>query len=119
MCSMAAHVRQTRRILNEGRLLRGAPFTKCVCMCKSRVLIDACSAMVATQARLDIPPLYRARIWAVLLDVSAEHVALFGSINTATPTATDHQISVRCACRRAALHGGRWTSRAATSTTHC
>jgi hypothetical protein len=52
------------------------------------------SAFINEEAKKDILPLFRGRIWAALLDITQEQVARFYDIDVDTVTTTDHQISV-------------------------
>lgn len=71
---------QCERIVLFKRLLFGCPFLK---------------DQLKREASIDIPPYYRAQIWAILLDVPANKSRrLYETIDKTTPLATDRQISV-------------------------
>jgi TBC domain-containing protein kinase-like protein len=68
---------QFYRIVLFERLLKAYPFTK---------------EMIKEQAKIDIPPLLRGRIWACLLNVLPD--GRYEKIDKVTPNATDRQIEV-------------------------
>lgn len=68
---------QFYRIVLFERLLKAYPFT---------------SDMIVEQAKIDIPPLLRGRIWACLLNVLPN--GKYEKIDKVTPNATDRQIEV-------------------------
>lgn len=71
---------QCERIILFKRLLAGYPYLK---------------DQLRRQASIDIPPYYRAQIWAVLLEVCpSKSKQLYENIDKTTPLATDRQISV-------------------------
>lgn len=71
---------QCERIMLFKRLVHGCPFLK---------------EELRHEASIDIPPYYRAKTWATLLDVSASKSKyLYETIDKTTPIATDRQISV-------------------------
>lgn len=71
---------QCERIVLFKRLLSGCPYLK---------------DQLLREASIDIPPYFRAQIWAILLEVSPEKSKkLYETIDKTTPIATDRQISV-------------------------
>jgi serine/threonine protein kinase len=71
---------QCERLSLFKRLLAGCPYLK---------------DQLIREASIDIPPYYRARIWAILLNVSpTKSRELYDSIDKTSPLATDRQISV-------------------------
>lgn len=70
---------QLQRVILYNRLLEAYPFQR------QRILHEA---------KLDIPPLYRANIWAALLDVQGDLLEEYQAIDKETPTPTDRQIEV-------------------------
>lgn len=68
---------QFYRIILFERLLKGYPFTQ---------------DMIVEQAKIDIPPLLRGRIWACLLNVIPN--GKYEKIDKVTPNTTDRQIEV-------------------------
>lgn len=70
---------QFHRIILYERLLLGYPFKK---------------AHIWREARVDTPPLYRAQVWAALLEVEGDIQVRYDSIDKETPTPTDRQIEV-------------------------
>ncbi|KAL5012862.1 hypothetical protein ScPMuIL_011413 [Solemya velum] len=70
---------QFHRIILYDRLLKAYPYKR---------------AHIWKEARVDIPPLYRAYVWAALLEVEGDIQALYDSIDKETPTFTDRQIEV-------------------------
>lgn len=71
---------QCERIVLFKRLLAGCPYLK---------------TQLKREASIDIPPYYRAQVWAILLDVSQSKAKqLYETIDKTTPVATDRQISV-------------------------
>lgn len=71
---------QCERIILFKRLLVGCPYLK---------------DQLRREASIDIPPYYRARTWAIILDIVPEKsVKLYETIDKTTPIATDRQISV-------------------------
>ncbi|XP_071087688.1 TBC domain-containing protein kinase-like protein [Haliotis cracherodii] len=70
---------QFHRIILYERLLKAYPYKR---------------PHIWQEARVDIPPLVRAHVWAALLEVEGDIEALYDSIDKETPTATDRQIEV-------------------------
>lgn len=70
---------QFHRIILYERLLQGYPFKK---------------AHIWREARIDTPPLYRAQVWAALLEVEGDITARYDSIDKETASPTDRQIEV-------------------------
>ncbi|KAM7291014.1 hypothetical protein ISCGN_027590, partial [Ixodes scapularis] len=70
---------QLQRIILYKRLLEAYPFQR---------------QRIVREAKLDIPPLYRAHIWAALLDVQGDLLREYEAIDKETPTPTDRQIEV-------------------------
>jgi len=71
---------QFSRMVLMGRLLRGSPFTR---------------DQIRDEASKDVPPQYRGRTWACLLDVDDRTVReLYAGIDTGVPHPTDHQLAV-------------------------
>lgn len=70
---------QFHRIILYDRLLIAYPFKR---------------AHIWREARVDIPPLVRANVWAALLEVEGDVQGAYDSIDKETPTATDRQIEV-------------------------
>ncbi|KAE8749565.1 hypothetical protein FOCC_FOCC003831 [Frankliniella occidentalis] len=70
---------QFRRVVLFRRLLEGYPHTK---------------SAIVREARKDIPPLYRGRVWAALLEVEGDIEAHYRETDKETPTHTDRQIEV-------------------------
>ncbi|KAG0419976.1 hypothetical protein HPB47_003761, partial [Ixodes persulcatus] len=67
---------QLQRIILYKRLLEAYPFQR---------------QRIVREAKLDIPPLYRAHIWAALLDVQGDLLREYEAIDKETPTPTDRQ----------------------------
>lgn len=74
---------QFHRIILYERLLQGYPYTK---------------SRIVKEARLDIPPLLRAKVWAAMLDVHGDVVGVYDAIDKETPTMTDRQVCVIRIC---------------------
>lgn len=71
---------QCKRIALFKRLLAGCPYLK---------------DRLRSEASIDIPPYYRAKVWAILLNVCPNKSRiLYESIDKTSPLATDRQISV-------------------------
>ncbi|KAK3907313.1 TBC domain-containing protein kinase-like protein [Frankliniella fusca] len=70
---------QFRRVVLFRRLLEGYPHTK---------------ASIVREARQDIPPLYRGRVWAALLEVEGDFESFYVETDKETPNHTDRQIEV-------------------------
>ncbi|KAK2151091.1 hypothetical protein LSH36_376g04007 [Paralvinella palmiformis] len=70
---------QFHRIILYERLLQGYPYTK---------------SRIVKEARVDIPPLLRAKVWAAMLDIHGDVVGIYDAIDKETPTITDRQIEV-------------------------
>uniref|UniRef100_A0A6B0VFX4 Putative serine/threonine protein kinase n=1 Tax=Ixodes ricinus TaxID=34613 RepID=A0A6B0VFX4_IXORI len=70
---------QLQRIILYKRLLEAYPYQR---------------QRIVREAKLDIPPLYRAHIWAALLDVQGDLLREYEAIDKETPTPTDRQIEV-------------------------
>ncbi|CAL1543296.1 unnamed protein product [Lymnaea stagnalis] len=70
---------QFHRIILYERLLSAYPFKR---------------PYIWREARIDVPPLVRANVWAALLEVEGDVEGLYTSIDKETPTATDRQIEV-------------------------
>ncbi|KAH9489035.1 hypothetical protein Btru_039677 [Bulinus truncatus] len=70
---------QFHRIILFERLLNAYPFKR---------------PYVWREARIDIPPLVRAHVWAAILEVEGDIEGWYTSIDKETPTATDRQIEV-------------------------
>lgn len=70
---------QFRRVVLYKRLLQGYPYTK---------------RQVYNEATKDVPPFYRGKIWAALLDVKGDIKAQYTAIDKETPIPTDRQIEV-------------------------
>ncbi|CAO1407775.1 unnamed protein product [Diamesa hyperborea] len=68
---------QFHRVILFARLLKGYPFTR---------------DLIVEEAKKDIPPFLRGRIWAALLNVVAN--GKYDKIDKITPTPTDRQIEV-------------------------
>ncbi|KAH6934762.1 hypothetical protein HPB50_000693 [Hyalomma asiaticum] len=67
---------QLQRIILYSRLLEAYPYQK---------------QRIIQEAKLDIPPLYRAHIWSALLDVQGDLMREYEAIDKETPTPTDRQ----------------------------
>lgn len=70
---------QFSRIVIFQRLLDGYPYTR---------------DKIIKEARVDIPPLLRAKVWAALLDVNGDVTMTYDSIDKESVTPTDRQIEV-------------------------
>ncbi|KAI8798608.1 TBC domain-containing protein kinase protein [Biomphalaria glabrata] len=70
---------QFHRIILFERLLNAYPFKR---------------PYIWREARVDIPPLVRAHVWAAILEVEGDLEGWYTSIDKETPTATDRQIEV-------------------------
>ncbi|XP_077518932.1 TBC domain-containing protein kinase-like protein isoform X1 [Amblyomma americanum] len=70
---------QLQRVILYNRLLEAYPYQK---------------QRIIHEAKLDIPPLYRAHIWSALLDVQGDLLREYEAIDKETPTPTDRQIEV-------------------------
>lgn len=70
---------QLQRVILYDRLLEAYPYQK---------------QRIIREAKLDIPPLYRAHIWSALLDVQGDLLREYEAIDKETPTPTDRQIEV-------------------------
>ncbi|XP_059151921.1 TBC domain-containing protein kinase-like protein [Physella acuta] len=70
---------QFHRIILYARLLSAYPFKR---------------PHIWREARVDIPPLVRANVWAALLEVEGDIEGFYRSIDKETATATDRQIEV-------------------------
>ncbi|XP_056010659.1 TBC domain-containing protein kinase-like protein [Ostrea edulis] len=70
---------QFHRIILYERLIKGYPYKK---------------NHIWKEARVDIPPLVRANVWAALLEVEGDIYSRYDSIDKETPTTTDRQIEV-------------------------
>jgi len=46
------------------------------------------------EARVDIPPLLRAKVWAAMLDIHGDVVGIYDAIDKETPTITDRQVCI-------------------------
>ena len=81
---------------------------------------------IVKEAREDIPPFYRARIWAALLRVDASYPATYAAIEKEKSHSSDRQVYLRCSAYNARLANIlenvfrlKLTSRAAISTSTC
>ncbi|KAK7601179.1 hypothetical protein V9T40_008620 [Parthenolecanium corni] len=70
---------QFKRIVLFRRLLQGYPYTR---------------ALLCHEASKDIPPYYRGKVWAALLNVKGDIERQYISIDKETPIPTDRQIEV-------------------------
>ncbi|XP_075544109.1 TBC domain-containing protein kinase-like protein isoform X2 [Dermacentor variabilis] len=70
---------QLQRVILYNRLLEAYPYQK---------------QRIIQEAKLDIPPLYRAHIWSALLDVQGALMREYEAIDKETTTPTDRQIEV-------------------------
>ncbi|XP_035829276.1 TBC domain-containing protein kinase-like protein [Aplysia californica] len=70
---------QFHRIILYERLLAAYPFKR---------------PCIWREARVDIPPLVRANVWAAILEVEGDVEGMYDSIDKETPTTTDRQIEV-------------------------
>ncbi|XP_060078808.1 TBC domain-containing protein kinase-like protein [Ylistrum balloti] len=70
---------QFHRVILYERLLKAYPYKR---------------AHIWKEARVDIPPLVRAHVWAALLEVEGDIEGLYNSIDKDTVTSTDRQIEV-------------------------
>ncbi|ESO83835.1 hypothetical protein LOTGIDRAFT_132681 [Lottia gigantea] len=70
---------QFHRIILYERLLKAYPYKR---------------PYIWKEARLDIPPLVRAHVWAALLEVEGDIDGEYDNIDKETPTTTDRQIEV-------------------------
>lgn len=70
---------QLYRIILFRRLLEAYPYKR---------------PQILHEAKIDIPPLYRSKIWAALLEIEGNVYAVYDSIDKETPTPTDRQIEV-------------------------
>ncbi|XP_067138557.1 TBC domain-containing protein kinase-like protein [Centruroides vittatus] len=70
---------QLHRIILYSRLLEAYPYKR---------------SQIIREARTDIPPLYRAHVWAALLEIEGDIQGDYDAIDKETPTATDRQIEV-------------------------
>lgn len=70
---------QLYRIILFKRLLEAYPYKR---------------SQILHEAKIDIPPLYRPKIWAALLEIEGNVHAIYDSIDKETPTPTDRQIEV-------------------------
>ncbi|CAG5132571.1 unnamed protein product, partial [Candidula unifasciata] len=70
---------QFHRIILYERLLTAYPFKR---------------PYIWREARIDIPPLVRAYVWAALLEVEGDIEGAYNSVDKETPTTTDRQIEV-------------------------
>ncbi|XP_066912970.1 TBC domain-containing protein kinase-like protein [Clytia hemisphaerica] len=70
---------QFHRIVLFERLLEGYPYTR---------------DRIVKEARIDIPPYVRAKVWAALLNVSGDIFEAYDMVDKVSMTATDRQIEV-------------------------
>jgi len=70
---------QFHRIILFERLLDGYPYTR---------------NRIVKEARIDIPPLVRAKVWAALLNITGDIVSTYQKIDKDSVTPTDRQIEV-------------------------
>lgn len=70
---------QLHRIILYRRLLEAYPYKR---------------PQIIREAKVDIPPLYRANVWASLLEVEGDIQGHYDRIDKETPTPTDRQIEV-------------------------
>jgi TBC domain-containing protein kinase-like protein len=77
--SFIFYLYQFHRIILYERLLQAYPYTK---------------SRIVKEARTDIPPLVRAKVWAAILDVHGDVVGNYDASDKETPTATDRQVIV-------------------------
>ena len=68
---------QFHRIVLYDRLLQAYPFTR---------------SRIVKEARIDIPPLVRAKVWAALLDVHGDVSGNYDAVDKETPIAIDRQV---------------------------
>jgi len=70
---------QFHRVILYDRLILAYPFKR---------------SSIYREARVDIPPLVRANVWAAILGVEGDVQGIYNSIDKETPTSTDRQIEV-------------------------